>query len=189
MVQVSVCYACGAEKSGKRKDAIFCSDKCRVGFHQRIKACCRCALHHPSVTKASPVCACCKLHDIIVVEKKALREVLQLCKESRSCFYCGELATEDEHVVPRRCQTETWIVRSCKECNSMAGGEPFASVVDKIVYIRDKRRKKYSRLLSIPEWTLEEIEEMGHNMRVAIKASMIAKEVVTSQLSWAPIPH
>ncbi len=188
MGKVRSCSFCGESVVGMQKSAIYCSGACRVAAHRRLMPCDRCSLSHPTVTEISKTCAPCHLHDMIVREQTALKDIIAMCDETRSCFYCGELGTEKEHVIPRRFDVETWIVKSCKECNTMAGGEPFASVVDKLKYIRERRAKRYSKLLKMPEWDASELKEMGLNLRKSIAAYQRARDIVRTQLSWEPLP-
>lgn len=133
------------------------------------------------------VCAPCKVHRAIVVDKLAFATVVAWMQDHHVCFYCGEYATQKEHVVPRHTLYPTWVVGSCQECNMLAGAEPFISVLDKLLFIRDRRVKRYKKLLQSPDWTDDELQDIGRNLKVAIEAGQRAREVVCSQVNWNPL--
>lgn len=126
---------------------------------------------------------------MIMLDKTALKDVIAICEASNSCFYCGERATQDEHVVAQVYDVETWTVRSCWECNALAGQEPFATITHKHEYIRDRRRLRYAKLLKMPEWTEDDLDEMGTNLRNTIIAYQRARDVVKTQIDWQPFPR
>lgn len=187
MTQTRQCGFC-CEPLGKRRvDAKFCDDRCRAKAASVLRKCKQCNLHHPSVTGDGILCTPCRVWDMIQIERKTLVEIVAFLNERRECFYCGELATEDEHVVPRWLAYPTWVVRSCRECNGLAGGEPFVSALEKAEWIKGRRAERYSHLLKMPDWSPDELEEIGHTLRKSIIAHMAAKDVVKSQLSWNPL--
>lgn len=123
----------------------------------------------------------------IRVERKQLQEIVDWMREKNVCFYCGEAADEREHVVPRHTHLPTRVVPSCGECNRFASGELFATIVEKHEAIRAKRRRKYHKLLCMPEWTPDEITEMGTAFRHGLTACSEARGIVKTQLEWDPL--
>lgn len=152
-----------------------------------MKRCSQCQIHHPSVRGSAATCAPCVVFEMIHIERKELAAIVQWCADHDTCFYCGEIASEKEHVIPRHTDLPTWIVPSCRECNAMANGAPFGSALEKLLAIREKRRKKHAKLLRMPQWTADELREMGPRMAKSIAVWMIAKDVVQAQLTWNPL--
>lgn len=76
---------------------------------------------------------------------------------------------------------------ACRECNGMAGGEVFGGITEKLLAIREKRRKRYSKLIKSPSWTNDELEEIGYKLRRKIEAWQLAKECVEGQIAWNPL--
>jgi hypothetical protein len=72
----------------------------------------------------------------------------------------GEYANEIEHVYPRSTKLPTYVVPACKECNLLASDALFSTFEEKSIYIRNKLRKRYKKILSTPEWTSDEIKEL-----------------------------
>jgi hypothetical protein len=127
------------------------------------------------------------LYAQINIEKRELRSIVDWLRNQSICFYCGEYGSEIEHVVPRVTALPTWTVQACGECNKIASGTLFDSVLEKLNFIKEKRRGKYHRVLSEPEWTDDELSELGKNLRSSIAATQRARLVVLSQLEWNPL--
>jgi hypothetical protein len=182
------CVFCGeALETWKRGDSKFCSSKCANKAYRALRRCVRCKLAHPSVGHPDFVCVPCVTHEKIVVEKLQFHTVVKWMNEHHVCFYCGEWATEREHVVPQHTLYPTWVVPSCRECNAFAGGSLFDSVLDKLLWVRERRVARYSKLLAMPEWTWDEIDELGKNLRSKIAAAQAARDIVKSQVTWNPL--
>ncbi len=171
----------------KRKDSRFCDDACRQRAKRALRVCTQCRMHHPSVGAPDYRCATCVVHEKVVLEKADFRQVVTWMFEHHTCFYCGEYATEKEHVVPQHTLYPTWIVPACHECNAMAGATIFVSVLDKHQWLQTRRGARYSKLLKMPDWDWEEISELGRNLRAKVEAAQKAKDVVKSQLIWNPL--
>lgn len=187
MKRAAECRRCKEPLAGKRKDAVFCSDMCRVESSKETRRCKSCGLGHATATPASPICVPCRVFDMIKTEKAEIGHVVAWLSDKRVCFYCGEYGDEIEHVVPRRVLLPTWTVLSCTECNRMAGGEMFASVFEKLLFIREKRAKKYRKLLSMPEWDDEELAELKGRLRKMVEDWKRARECVLAQTLWNPL--
>ena len=91
-----------------------------------------------------------------MVNKYETRTLLQYKKQEILdrdvvCVYCGEIATEVDHVVPwsyTHCNDYDNLVGSCKLCNKLASNIVFPNFDIKREYIRKKRgtRKYLSRI-------------------------------------------
>uniref|UniRef100_A0A6H1ZLB3 Uncharacterized protein n=1 Tax=viral metagenome TaxID=1070528 RepID=A0A6H1ZLB3_9ZZZZ len=100
--------------------------------------------------------------------------------ENNACIYCGLIATDKEHLIPRSWIEETKrlkalgfnveipkevIVPACRECNMIATGNFFKGFKEKKEFIQEKIIKRYKRFAKISFWTEEEINELEGRLR------------------------
>lgn len=115
--------------------------------------------------------------------------------ESDLCTYCGIVCDTIDHVVPQHLlksaesseldlsgvmRMQRWEVPSCRECNSAIGGKIFKTLAERRKYAKDHIRKKYASYLRTPNWTEEELDELGPNM----KREVIRATQVKGRLAW-----
>lgn len=106
------------------------------------------------------------------------------------CVYCGDPATCLDHFVPiskvyhENSDYGLFLLPACTECNCMASAGLFETVADKQRDIKGKIKHQYRRLLKMPNWTEQEIGEMGCVMQLKIRADLTKKEWIKSRLSW-----
>lgn len=115
----------------------------------------------------------------------ALETLLSHLWEQHLCAYCGDTATDREHVVPRCSALPSFLVPSCSECNSIAGGTLFSSPADKAAYIKKRLRSRFAKDLSTPRWSQEEIEEMGPGLRPQLLLVEERRAWVEKRISWS----
>lgn len=113
-----------------------------------------------------------------------LRDAVEYCKEHQVCAYCGEYGSEAEHVVPKHLELDTWTILACSDCNNIAGGAPLFTFRDKRDHIRAGIRKRHGKLLRMPDWTDDEIDDLGPAMRRSVLAHARAREIVLQRLSF-----
>jgi len=119
----------------------------------------------------------------------------------KQCIYCGEYATDLDHVMPlhivstldmtgenvrKELKQGLSLVPSCSECNSMAGSAPFDLIRDKREYVQNKIRKKYAKYLNQVHWEDWEIEELGPNMKREVNRSLKLKKKTHLRVTF---PH
>lgn len=105
-----------------------------------------------------------------------------------NCTYCGAWdGNNRDHVVPAsynqnkkhfNCDT----VPCCGECNVLLGDRLYFTVPSRAAYLLGTYERRYKKLLSQPDWSDEEIEELGPSMRTSIIQSMKDKKEVRRQL-------
>lgn len=114
------------------------------------------------------------------------------------CEYCGEPAQARDHVVPRafRYMMEGTrelqamlavmpnTVPSCHQCNSIAGADVFQSLAEKREHIQARLREKYWKVLYMPKWDDDEIEELDGRLRQSIAAAEAQRRIVATRISW-----
>jgi hypothetical protein len=113
---------------------------------------------------------------------------------SRACIYCGLRATTVDHFVPLsvvqmlascgESVTGKFLLPSCGECNQIASDHVFPTVAAKRRFIHAKLRKKYRRVLAMPDWAQDEREELGWSLRTSVDAGMAQKSVLQQRLAW-----
>lgn len=110
------------------------------------------------------------------------------------CIYCGLPATGIDHIPPRAMRHKlqdlgeyvgTWIeVPSCSWCNSTLNDLALLTITDRKLYIKQRIRAKYKRILSSVDWTDEQLEELGYSLKSKIKATMSKKKILKLRLDW-----
>lgn len=103
--------------------------------------------------------------------------------KENTCFYCGvphpsehdhqppiSMVSEFEDLVLER--EEYVIVKCCSECNKIASTELHESLFQRKEFIEKKLAEKRRKKLSIQHWNIEEIEELGYNLR-----NLVADEI------------
>ena len=113
-----------------------------------------------------------------------MARAIEFLRQNGICAYCGEYGDEVEHVVPRWTGLPTYTLLACRECNGIAGGKLFKSFEARKGYIQAKLRKRYAKILRMPEWDETELKEMGYAMRVQIRAYEDARRIMERRVSW-----
>ena len=118
----------------------------------------------------------------------------RIIKNGGICVYCGVRATTLDHFVPLSVVamlsdvlneiSGRFLVPACGECNSIAGNKVFKTIAAKRRYIQEKLRKKYRLVLVMPEWTEEQKESLGWNMKTAVAEGLAKREWIKARLSW-----
>lgn len=92
------------------------------------------------------------------------------------CVYCGYPADTDDHIVPvsykyagKRTTTQFpgETVAACIDCNRELGAQLLFTVKLRKNYIAQYLKNKLGRL-HLVEWTDEELEELGPNLKASI---------------------
>jgi hypothetical protein len=100
------------------------------------------------------------------------------------CTYCGDNAEEFDHFPPRAVTNYGLLVPCCRECNSHISTLYAFSFKDRSLLAKDKIRKKYSKLLRIPEWDEEELNDMAPHMRDSVLDGQRIQEIIKQRLAW-----
>ena len=112
------------------------------------------------------------------------------------CVYCGVRADTLDHFVPtsitKALMSCTSIVPmggmvkvpACRECNSIAGAILFKTIAAKRRHIQEHLRCKYSSYLETPDWSEEELDDLGRSLRERVEAGLKVRRWVTERLAW-----
>jgi hypothetical protein len=104
------------------------------------------------------------------------------------CVYCGSSKNiENDHLIPysynhlrtigsRTNTSKKGTVPACHECNNLLGNKMYTTVSSRASYLLPKYKKKYDKLSRLPEWTEEELSELGRTLRSAIENGIREKE-------------
>jgi len=132
------------------------------------------------------ICPQCHFVAVVQRDKANLEETVASLRDLGLCAYCGEYASDIEHVVPRRTHLKTFTVPACHECNLIAGGTLFEDFEDKRNFIQKKLRIKYKKVLNMPEWDEEELRFMGKRMKDMIRGWQAARKIIIHRVVWQP---
>ena len=130
------------------------------------------------------MCVRCAFDAQVEFERRTLENCIEWCNDNGTCVYCGEPEEHREHVVPRHTGLPTFVVPACAECNLVAGGNVFPGIIEKQEFIRDRIKKRYGKLLRMPEWDDQEISELKGRLRRHVEGCSIAAKWVKSRLAW-----
>lgn len=91
------------------------------------------------------------------------------------CVYCGEPATERDHVPPltRFYDYEAlgfkrnfyMLVPCCGRCNSLLSNSLQDDILKRVEHLKNLLAKKNKKRLKAPEWDFEECRDLGPNLR------------------------
>lgn len=126
-------------------------------------------------------CHQCGTRFLVKVERKIFcsdRCRVRYHREHRLvCFYCGDTADTIDHLFPQmhgNGRGET--VQACKECNSTMGAFGAGNILARIEYLHTRYVKKYQLDKNIPDWSDDELAELGPTLRSSIQAKTIQRE-------------
>lgn len=100
------------------------------------------------------------------------------------CVYCGEPANAREHFPPATYGAWGFILPSCGECNSLANTEHPLDWGARVDHVKAGLRRKGQRLLDTPDWSAEEIKELGPIMRGEATRWQRRKRRLQQRLAW-----
>jgi hypothetical protein len=115
------------------------------------------------------------------------------------CYYCG--STDDltlDHTVPvsfysprptRKGMKSKYtdpvpVVDCCTECNSTLHNKLVIDVRDRAELIQKRYVKKYRKVLNLPRWDEEDIDELGKNLRSVIVRDQILQTNLKERLDY-----
>lgn len=107
------------------------------------------------------------------------------------CFYCGEMASERDHVIPHSLTSHTirlWsgcdTVQCCRECNSLLGNKIFGRMAERVAELAKLFHKKHKLGTGFIEWSDDELNELGYSLK-----SYIAGKQKVYWANWKRLNH
>ena len=101
------------------------------------------------------------------------------------CFYCGVPSNTPDHVWPRS-QGGRKTVPCCKECNVLLSAKTFSTIEDRVGYLKCRLATRYRKALATPDWTDEELGELGYNLRRKLRGRLILRGYIRERLAHIP---
>jgi hypothetical protein len=94
------------------------------------------------------------------------------------------LAGTREHFPPASATSRGVILPCCYECNGLANTQSPFDFEKRSKLVKEKIRKRYSKVLETPSWSSDELMEMGYAMRTEIETWQKERRIVQSRLAW-----
>ena len=108
---------------------------------------------------------------------------------SRICVYCGNNADTVDHFPPRSASFRGLLLPCCRECNNLAGTEHPFDFARRVELVKEKIKKRNKKILDMPIWHQDEIEELGPNMRRQVILCQNKRRNVHRRLAWNAFAH
>ena len=107
----------------------------------------------------------------------------------KTCIYCGDIWRIENHHYKesvansgrKRTFTKKNTLPTCRECNNLLGASN-PSYIDCCYFLYEKVSNKHKDLLSMPNWTIEELKELSKNLRRKTKLAMRKKKIHMDRL-------
>ena len=105
------------------------------------------------------------------------------------CTYCGDLATQRDHIIPVsyshgfRVFSGTAYVPACAECNGLLGNQVFSGVVGKAAFLAPAIRMRHAKVLSLPDWSVEEVAVLSEALRGSLRERLALRERIRGRLT------
>ena len=103
------------------------------------------------------------------------------------CTYCGDTATTKDHFPPASYCLSGWLLPACSECNCFAGTAWPIEFEYRANHVKRRLREKYHRVLRTPDWSSEELAELGPNLRNEAIRWVLKKRHVQERLAWSAV--
>lgn len=115
--------------------------------------------------------------------------------EATECAYCGDPATDEDHIPPRsavHALQATGIrllmhtVPSCSECNSaILNRRALWTFAERVSYVADALPVRLASALSCQDWDDDELEELGYSLRQRVEAAVYRKRWAQARCLYA----
>lgn len=114
---------------------------------------------------------------------------------SPACSYCGATATEMDHIPPRSHRHGITvngladrfpflIVDSCQECNAILGDRALWTFKERKAFVKKRLRQRHKRLLNMPNWCREDLDELGDILKNYVSSSLTTREILIERLAY-----
>lgn len=120
----------------------------------------------------------------------------EIPKEPRYCVYCGLYGSTIDHIPPKTARAVIissgeykhypfMTVRSCKECNcSILGARSLWTLHERKIFVKKAIKRRYKKILALPDWTEEELEELSPKMVDHIKKGLELKKLTLQRIEF-----
>lgn len=122
---------------------------------------------------------------------KEADEFVRMLPTESYCAYCGDHATQWDHVVPQTfltvSETRTFtsgVVPCCQQCNGHLSNMVFESLDERLDYVGWRVKRKHKKIIESPDWSDAEIKELGPGLRRSVKNMADQKRLVANRLRY-----
>lgn len=112
------------------------------------------------------------------------------------CTYCGEPAESLDHVVPvsfthanrpkgKQGEFNNGFERvpACRDCNGTLRNLMINSVEALAAYLAGRLESRFRKVLKMPRWDEDDLEELGHALRSSVEATVREQERVRRRIA------
>lgn len=110
-----------------------------------------------------------------------------------SCYYCGALATSEDHTTPVAMleniglmssleRPEPQIVPACQSCNSMLGDRYFPTITERVDFVKLRLVQKHAELLRAPFWSDEEMDKLKGGLKGKVQRKQWQRDEVVERI-------
>ena len=82
---------------------------------------------------------------------------------------------------------ELLLVQCCEECNSILQHSNDDDLITRGFYVAKVLDSRYKEFLDMPDWTDDELEELGEDLRRRIKDALEVKRLTQLRILWAKL--
>lgn len=103
------------------------------------------------------------------------------------CYYCGDIAETLDHVPPISCadlRENHILIPCCRDCNVRLGNVFLIEIEDRCKYICKSLKRKHKKVLNMPDWTDEELDELGYNLRCEVINRLEQKKFIERRIEF-----
>jgi len=114
-----------------------------------------------------------------------------------TCYYCGIYADTKDHIIPiswnrtsgrkRKENQRENLIYACKECNCLASDKVFESKEKKKDYLQEKLELRYKKILKMPDWSDDELQELSVKLRKDTMIKILAKQWIINRIAYPNI--
>jgi len=115
-----------------------------------------------------------------------------------SCYYCGDDADTLDHTIPvsfystrptrkgmkSRYTDPVPVVDCCAECNRTLNSTLIIDVRGRASLLIERYKIKYKKILNLPRWDKEDLNELGKIFRSVILRDQILRESLKERLDY-----
>lgn len=138
-------------------------------------------LHWPTAVCPTPTC--------LNLAHLAWEAPKKLAYPPGVCVYCGISAETRDHLLPRTWTGESvrrnvLTVPACRQCNTAINDRYAPSITARRKLSHDYIARKNARLLRMPEWSPDEVAELGDSLRSTVERGVFNRRLTRARLAW-----
>lgn len=76
------------------------------------------------------------------------------------------------------------LVPACGECNFLAGTKVFASLGAKRRWLHLRLKRRYAKILKLPDWSKTELNDLSLRLQESIRAGLKLRDLTHKRIKW-----